>query len=772
MEAELQGILGSESALLNKNEEEFKPTAYVQSILGSDSAERARQQLDAGLQVVNAELGGQVSEKYDTLIANVQATHAVEAKLLRSNERIEALSHTVRRIQAQNARPYAKLVEGTAQLERMQQSAELLRQTQRAIVLCKRLHESMSPSARPFTPRAAAATTASAGGDAAASATCAAAATPTAAAPAAAASPPRAPARRADLPKAATALHELEQILNASDLSGVEVIDAEAQFIAQSGGAVRAQSTATLKSGIAEQSQAQIGSSLQVFFNLGELKVACSTAAADVASTVSLAVATALDPSIFGPEAAQRASSGGGVLADLGAGGSSRNGMPPSSALAAWRGNLWSRLEIVCEAYFVAALRLAGLQRVLGKKRDPLSHRLFASVFDDEGAARAAKESNAARFGDISGMGIRRWECADLDILESVPLLKGLLPLLPPEVVAAAEATRQAKKDASSGGGEGGAGRLFAPGGGGSGGGGVSGRDLVLGAEGLFGASPRGLLVLWAPLSLSLRAAISKACSDSPFVRHTLSTELPRLLDTFFSASERAEQHLLPAPLPLEAQAPLCAEGIIECLSAPREVYQRDLLASLNASCDAQLAQFAGGGAASGGGGASGANSSGSRLGLAVAYELQRCAGLAPLLRLVIAAGAQAVSQFSSRAEAFVLQSAEHGAAASESSGERASAPGGAPSASESAAREAATAANREVLVAVQDLRGDVHAALDEFVSAEIGAPLRAALSKLGAVCAALANPSTPLPEALLADAASLLKSVLRSEMIDDEKAE
>ena len=91
--------------------------AELQGILGSDSAERVRQQLDAGLQVVNAELGGQVSENTTRssqmckqrvaveakLWRQSSGGTAVEAKLRRSNERIEALSHTVRRIQAQNA---------------------------------------------------------------------------------------------------------------------------------------------------------------------------------------------------------------------------------------------------------------------------------------------------------------------------------------------------------------------------------------------------------------------------------------------------------------------------------------------------------------------------------------------------------------------------------------------------------------------------------------------------------------------------------------------
>ena len=72
----------------------------------------------------------------------------------------------------------------------------------------------------------------------------------------------------------------------------------------------------------------------------------------------------------------------------------------------------------------------------------------------------------------------------------------------------------------------------------------------------------------------------------------------------------------------------------------------------------------------------------------------------------------------------------------------------------------------------VKALRADVHQAVDEQTSEEMIAPLRLSLAQLNAPVAALANPSTPLPDELRGDAARLLKVVLRREMIDAEEEE
>ena len=58
------------------------------------------------------------------------------------------------------------------------------------------------------------------------------------------------------------------------DLVGVDVVDAEAAWLAAVGCDVRARAEVTLRQGMTSLSQAEVGSALQVYYNLSELQPA------------------------------------------------------------------------------------------------------------------------------------------------------------------------------------------------------------------------------------------------------------------------------------------------------------------------------------------------------------------------------------------------------------------------------------------------------------------------------------------------------------------
>ena len=87
---------------------DFETTGFIKSAIDG-RADKTLAELEAGLQLVSKDLGERVSDKYETLLANVNATHGIEGKLLRSNERVEALALAVRRIEGQITRPYEAL---------------------------------------------------------------------------------------------------------------------------------------------------------------------------------------------------------------------------------------------------------------------------------------------------------------------------------------------------------------------------------------------------------------------------------------------------------------------------------------------------------------------------------------------------------------------------------------------------------------------------------------------------------------------------------------
>ena len=684
--------------------------SFAKSVIDAKTGGTVLPQLQGGLQLLSTELGERVSEQYESLITNVHATHALEAKLLRSNERVEALAQSVRRIRTQYAKPYARLQECVTQLERMQECGELLRQTQRALVLCKRLRESVAPPEP-----------SGAGGANAAAAKPASDATTTV-------KPAPSAAARTDLPKAAQALRELEELFAAVDLRGIDAIETEWTFVQQASASVRSQALVMLRAGVKEQSQAQTGTALQVFFHLGELRQTAIEAAKHVTVDVRSAVAGAFDSAIFGPDAAQRLSTGGGVLGDLGAGAKPPHGMPPNSALAGWCEMLWSKADGLAEALFTASMRLTSLQRVLAKKRDPLTQALFATIFDEE--AEAPNSAPAAERPPPTTARERVFAAAE----QLVPLPpKGKYPMADPSLFDCHPALKALMETVKSCAGPA-AVRAAPDGTGGTGGTGAA----------------AGLAPLWAPLPDALRTSLTQATGASPFVRQMISMDLPRLMVVLSGVLPKLTQQLAPAKPPAEAVAVLSPEALLDCLSGTRELFEKHLAESLQRTSVAQMRECSALAASAPSAAIPAQARAGTekRLGAAIEQELKRVAGCAPLERVVAASCAHAIGLFGAKGEG--LLRLEEG---------------------ETPAAQQAARLNGELLVAVQGLRADVYAQTGSgsTVSEPATALLLEGLAKLSPLITALANPATPLPDAKRGDAMQMLKQHLRRlEMVEN----
>ena len=216
--------------------EDFDDTAFVKGVLDTQGTEACLAALSSGSQVLGAELGDQVSARYEQLLSEVHAVQALEAKLLRNNERVDSLMQAVRRIRAQCSEPYARMQQRVTQLDRMQQSADILRSVQRLLYQCRKLRE----SAAALDDGAAGAKPAA--GHAAASGI----------------------AVAADLPRVALSIREVEEILAESDLHGIALVDEQLPFLKRTAARLREQAHALLQAGVREQNQALTGVALQV----------------------------------------------------------------------------------------------------------------------------------------------------------------------------------------------------------------------------------------------------------------------------------------------------------------------------------------------------------------------------------------------------------------------------------------------------------------------------------------------------------------------------
>jgi hypothetical protein len=158
----------------------------------------------------------------------------------------------------------------------------------------------------------------------------------------------------AGLARAARLLADIGEADAGADLSGLTAVAADAPFVRAAGGEVRRRAGDALKAGLAALSQADLGSALLALHCLGGLRAAADAAADAAAASAERAFAAALDPR---------------RLAAAGAAG---------AAAADPREALWSGLAEAAEALRRAALEAWHLQRVLAKKRDPLTHELLS----------------------------------------------------------------------------------------------------------------------------------------------------------------------------------------------------------------------------------------------------------------------------------------------------------------------------------------------------------------------------------------------------------
>jgi hypothetical protein len=198
----------------------------------------------------------------------------------------------------------------------------------------------------------------------------------------------------ADLAKAAKTLSEIGTLRAEADLAGVAVVDAELPFLARAAADVRAEAAASLQRGLESLSQSEVGAALQVLANLGELGAHTERTVAAYAKRAAAAAADALDATKLSAAAAAAAAAGGSGAGAAGVAG--RAGAPPTGARAA--DALWARLDAGLDKVAACAAAVWHLQRVLAKKRDPVTHALFL----DEVAPPTSGAGGAAGGGVVA----------------------------------------------------------------------------------------------------------------------------------------------------------------------------------------------------------------------------------------------------------------------------------------------------------------------------------------------------------------------------------
>ncbi|XP_006633383.2 conserved oligomeric Golgi complex subunit 5 [Lepisosteus oculatus] len=307
--------------------EDFDVKTYTAQAIHHAVITEQLAKLAQGISQLDKELHLQVVARHEDLLAQATGTESLEGVLQMMQTRIGALQGALDRIRTKIVDPYNKIVARTAQLARLQVACDLLRRIIRILYLSKRLQGQLQGGSREIT-------------------------------------------------KAAQSLNELDYLSQGVDLSGIDVIENDLLFIARARLEVENQAKRLLEQGMEIQNPTQVGTALQVFYNLGSLKETINSVVDGYRASLEDNVANALDIKVL--TQMNQANTRGGP---------GRAVMPTPGNTAAFRAALWTNLEKLMDQICAACGQVQHLQKVLTKKRDPVTHVCFIDEIVKDGQA-------------------------------------------------------------------------------------------------------------------------------------------------------------------------------------------------------------------------------------------------------------------------------------------------------------------------------------------------------------------------------------------------
>lgn len=300
--------------------DDFNVTQFASEALSSGSAAASSEKLREGIELLERQLRSEVFLRHDELLEQLSSLKETESVLTVVRAGVEGLQASTQRVRAEIAEPYKHIKTKSRQLASLHDTVELLRTVIRVLKLVKRLHELMESG----------------------SAT-------------------------ADLAKGAQLYNEIETLRKETDLAGVEVVDDEIPWVLEVGTQIKNEALKGLEKGMEALNQAEVGSFLQVLYNMGELKPTVENLIGKYKGLTVKSVSAAL--------AMKPISSS--VGSSLGSGSMQRTNTSQGAGNPRSRESLWQKMGTCMDQLHGVVVEVWHLQRVLAKKRDPISHVVF-----------------------------------------------------------------------------------------------------------------------------------------------------------------------------------------------------------------------------------------------------------------------------------------------------------------------------------------------------------------------------------------------------------
>ncbi|KAG5520397.1 hypothetical protein RHGRI_033094 [Rhododendron griersonianum] len=299
----------------------FSPAQFSSLALSSNSSASTAEKLHHSLTLLDSHLRHLILLNHPSLLSTLSSLCHADSSLSSLRSALSSLTSSLARLRSDISLPHRQIQLKTLTLDNLHRTAALLGSTTRLLRLSGKLREVMDAD------------------------------------------------KTLDLAKAAQLHYEISTLCSENELSGITVVDEELLWVNECGQKLRDEGIRVLEKGLEGLNQAE------VFYNLGELRVAVDGMVNKYKSQGVKAVSAALDMK------AVSASSGGG----FGPGGIQRSGTPQIGGGGKAKEALWQRMGSCMDQLHLIVVAVWHLQRVLSKKRDPFTHVLLLDEVMKEG---------------------------------------------------------------------------------------------------------------------------------------------------------------------------------------------------------------------------------------------------------------------------------------------------------------------------------------------------------------------------------------------------
>ncbi|CAF1351030.1 unnamed protein product [Adineta steineri] len=300
-------------------EDDFDIKSFSANILQTQIVTDYLQHLNELIRTLDAEIKQQVSSNAPILFRQASSIGTIEDVLENMQTRIKSLKATADRISSKVTEPYNKILSRKNQLTRLQNTCDLLRRIKGILQQTKKLEKFMAPS--------------------------------------------NTGQQQIELVKASQCLNELEHFTVDADFTGIDAVEKDLQFVFKARHDIQTQAQDVLENGLHHLNPAQIGTALQVFFNLGTLHDHVQSIEQRLLKNFQTQIADCLDLKQLSKN--KDPSNPG------------RSTMPSVGNTPQFRASLWINIEKILDLLYVNVAQLYNLSRVLTKKKDPITHGTF-----------------------------------------------------------------------------------------------------------------------------------------------------------------------------------------------------------------------------------------------------------------------------------------------------------------------------------------------------------------------------------------------------------